>query len=371
MKAAYLLMIAVLVSGCAVRASTGASTDGFGNQYQGDVRYLADAAAEALEQCYPPAHTSVLLFRVPGQSGEQLESSLRRRGYAVTLNPESRATTRIKYAADILPEWQRPIGYACIQTDDGQNFSFVRHLHDDLPSATYIAVSPVMAEPLSPLAGPEEKMTPKEESSALTEQPESRIALRMAVLNNLPRDWKYTIPNADKRMASVPLVTSGSWRERISTMAEAANCRASFDEEARRVSLLDILPAPAPESAQRVEHGPENSAVSAALYEIHPKPAELPADGDALSNEPLFSPLPEEAWELMPGSLYEQLREWTNRAGYQLIWKSDEDLRMEVPVNFSGDFETAIQSLFHGLHKAGNPYRVTLYSNNVLEVTED
>ena len=104
MKAAYLLMIAVLVSGCAVRASTGASTDGFGNQYQGDVRYLADAAAEALEQCYPPAHTSVLLFRVPGQFGEQLESSLRRRGYAVTLNPESRATTRIKYAADILPE---------------------------------------------------------------------------------------------------------------------------------------------------------------------------------------------------------------------------------------------------------------------------
>lgn len=188
MKAAYLLMIAVLVSGCAVRASTGASTDGFGNQYQGDVRYLADAAAEALEQCYPPAHTSVLLFRVPGQFGEQLESSLRRRGYAVTLNPESRATTRIKYAADILPEWQRPIGYACIQTDDGQNFSFVRHLHDDLPSATYIAVSPVMAEPLSPLAGPEEKM----------------IALRMAVLNNLPRDWKYTIPNADKRMGERP-----------------------------------------------------------------------------------------------------------------------------------------------------------------------
>lgn len=75
-----------------------------------------------------------------------------------------------------------------IQTDDGQNFSFVRHLHDDLPSATYIAVSPVMAEPLSPLAGPEEKM----------------IALRMAVLNNLPRDWKYTIPNADKRMGERP-----------------------------------------------------------------------------------------------------------------------------------------------------------------------
>ena len=368
MKIVCLLMTAVLASGCALRASTDASWDGFGNQYQGDVRYLADAAAEALEQRYPPAHTSVLLLRVPGQFGEHLESSLRRRGYAVTQNPESRATARIRYAADILPntlsdEWRQPAGYASIQTDDGQNFSFVRRLHDDeLPPATYADVSPALAEPLSPLAEREEKVTPKEESPAPAPVVPSgpQIVLRKGVLANLPRGWKYTIPNAGKRTVIVPVPYEGNWRERISSMAEAANCQASFDEDAHRVSLLDTGPVPAPEPVQTAaKTGAGNSVVSAALHEIYPE-----------ADEP-FSPAPEGTWELVPGSLYEQLREWTDRAGYQLIWKPDEDLRMEASVNFSGDFETAIQSLFHGLHKAGNPYRVTLYSNHVLEVTED
>lgn len=363
-------MTAVLASGCALRsASTDASTDGFGNRYQGDVRYLADAAAEALEQRYPPAHTSVLLLRVPGRFGEHLESSLRRRGYAVTQNPESRATARIRYAADILPntlsdEWQQPTGYAGIQTDDGQNFSFVRRLHDEeLPPATYADVSPALAEPLSPLAGREEKVTPKEESPAPAPVVPSgpQIVLRKGVLANLPRGWKYTIPNAGKRTVIVPVPYEGNWRERISSMAEAANCRASFDEDAHRVSLLDTGPVPAPEPVQTAaKTGAGNSVVSAALHEFHPIPAEQSAAGDV-----------EGTWELIPGSLCEQLREWTDRAGYQLIWKPDEDLRMEASVNFFGDFETAIQSLFLGLHKAGNPYRVTLYSNNVLEVTED
>lgn len=370
MKIVCLLMTAVLASGCALRsASTDASTDGFGNRYQGDVRYLADAAAEALEQRYPPAHTSVLLLRVPGRFGEHLESSLRRRGYAVTQNPESRATARIRYAADILPntlsdEWQQPTGYAGIQTDDGQNFSFVRRLHDEeLPPATYADVSPALAEPLSPLAGREEKVTPKEESPAPAPVVPSgpQIVLRKGVLANLPRGWKYTIPNAGKRTVSVPVPYEGNWRERISSMAEAANCRASFDEDAHRVSLLDTGPVPVPEPVQTAaKTGAGNSVVSAALHEFHPIPAEQSAAGDV-----------EGTWELIPGSLCEQLREWTDRAGYQLIWKPDEDLRMEASVNFFGDFETAIQSLFLGLHKAGNPYRVTLYSNNVLEVTED
>lgn len=370
MKIVCLLMTAVLASGCALRsASTDASTDGFGNRYQGDVRYLADAAAEALEQRYPPAHTSVLLLRVPGRFGEHLESSLRRRGYAVTQNPESRATARIRYAADILPntlsdEWRQPTGYAGIQTDDGQNFSFVRRLHDEeLPPATYADVSPALAEPLSPLAGREEKVTPKEESPAPAPVVPSgpQIVLRKGVLANLPRGWKYTIPNAGKRTVIVPVPYEGNWRERISSMAEAANCRASFDEDAHRVSLLDTGPVPAPEPVQTAaKTGAGNSVVSAALHEFHPSPAEQSAAGDV-----------EGTWELIPGSLCEQLREWTDRAGYQLIWKPDEDLRMEASVNFFGDFETAIQSLFLGLHKAGNPYRVTLYSNNVLEVTED
>lgn len=377
MKAAYLLITAVLASGCAaLRATTGESLDGFGNQYQGDVRYLADAAADALEQRYPPAHTSVLLLRVPGQFGDHLESSLRRRGYAVTLDPESRATAHIKYVADILSDdWRQPAGYACIRTNDGQNFSFVRRLHDDeLPPVAYTVASQVTASPLSPLPGRKELVTPNEESPAppvVSSGP--RIMLRKGVLASLPRGWKYTIPNADKRTVDVPLASSGSWRERIAAMAEAANCRASFDEEARRVSLLDTGPMPDPEPSQaaEVEHGPESGAVSAALHEIHPKPAEVPEDGDALPDERPFSPKPESLWELMPGSLCEQLREWTDKAGYQLIWKPDDDLRLEASVNFSGDFETAIQSLFQGLHKAGNPYRVTLYSNNVLEVTEE
>lgn len=369
MKAAYLLMTAVLASGCALRASTD-STDGFGTRYQGDVRYLADAAADALEQQYPPAHTSVLLLRVPGQFGDYLESSLRRRGYAVTLDPETRATASVRYAADILSDERRPTGYASIQTSDGQSFSFVRRLHEyELPPVTYDEVSREQAEPLSP-PEPEKRLTPEKKEAVPSPAPSGpQVILREGVLASLPRGWKYTIPNADKRTVSVPLAASGDWRERISTMAEAADCRASFDETARRVSLFDVETEPV---QTVVKAGTENNAVSTALREIHPEKPETPAaEQTAASDEPLFSPVPEESWELLPGSLYEQLREWSDRAGYQLIWKPDDDLRMEASVNFSGDFEAAIQSLFQGLHNAGNPYRVTLYSNNVLEVAED
>jgi len=78
---------------------------------------------------------------------------------------------------------------------------------------------------------------------------------------------------------------------------------------------------------------------------------------------------PSEEWNLVPGSLRGQLETWAYRAGYQLIWKAQNDLEMQTKASFRGDFLSAVKSLFVGLYAHGNLLRATLYEDNkVLEV---
>ena len=77
----------------------------------------------------------------------------------------------------------------------------------------------------------------------------------------------------------------------------------------------------------------------------------------------------EETWSLKQGSLYAQLGKWAEKAGYQLIWKSDNDLQMKSDAVFTGTLFESTQTLFDGLAKLGHSFIVTFYQGNkVMEV---
>jgi len=84
------------------------------------------------------------------------------------------------------------------------------------------------------------------------------------------------------------------------------------------------------------------------------------------------SAVPAPSWISEPGSLHSQLDSWAIKAQYQLVWKAKHDFELEARAKFDGDFVGAIKQLFSGLHRGGNPLRVTVYQgNNVVEVAED
>lgn len=140
-------------------------------------------------------------------------------------------------------------------------------------------------------------------------------------------------------------------------------------------------PTPAPSAPPTPAPLPTPAAQPAPAPAAQPEPPQAaqpastqgaqPAQGQV--SQPSAPPvLPTPRWDVAPGSLRSQLEHWAMRAHYQLIWKAQHDFDLEARAGFEGDFETAIKSLFAGLHRSGHALRVTLYrGNNVLEVAED
>lgn len=154
----------------------------------------------------------------------------------------------------------------------------------------------------------------------------------------------------------------------------------------RPVSREQMQPAVEPASSSVASQAPESLTVpSTASGDMSPismasvRQAEIRPLPDAPEAETVAPVAPQESflsleseWSITPGSLREQLRDWSSRAGYQLVWKVQDDLEMETHAAFRGAFIGAVQQLITGLNKGGNHLRVTLYqANNVLEVMEE
>lgn len=63
-------------------------------------------------------------------------------------------------------------------------------------------------------------------------------------------------------------------------------------------------------------------------------------------------PAPVATWDAKSGaSIRSSLKEWSDRAGWQLVWALDEreDYRLMAGNNFSGDFKMAVTGLFNSL----------------------
>jgi hypothetical protein len=69
-------------------------------------------------------------------------------------------------------------------------------------------------------------------------------------------------------------------------------------------------------------------------------------------------------WLVSPGSLQQELRRWSARSGYQLVWKSPQDYLLTTHAILHGTFIQALDVLVQALQRAGSPVRATLYREN-------
>lgn len=421
---ALFLSLALCLPGCALQTAHMAglrSADGLSAQYPADAQRLADAVADELSRRYAPAQTELALLTVPGQFGVSLEQALRTRGFAVL--PEASRGVTVGAVADVIQGELRASGYAEVNTSDGQRFSLLRKLAGDsllVPAQQEVVAAPYAAPEPSPAvssiplneSASATLLAPVAQSAVSTPEKNRReIVLPKAVLTVLPYDWRYTILDTDKRQERVSTPGNTPWRDAIRTMADESGCTASFDEKARRVTLkananaprvVASLPTSAPAVAPAVSalhpaslpESPETkspvvsdalrSAASVPVVPVAQAAQAAPATAapasdssepgaSGITNEPAVPAEPPapplEAWELDSGSLYACLIRWTDRAGYQLVWKAQDDLTMQASATFVGSFADVTRQLFAGLARSGHSLRVTLYqSNNVMEV---
>jgi hypothetical protein len=84
------------------------------------------------------------------------------------------------------------------------------------------------------------------------------------------------------------------------------------------------------------------------------------------------TPDPFRPFSVAPGHLLPQVRQWAERAGYQLVWRPDRDFNLASHAAYPGEFKDAMGRLFSDLAQGGHPLRVCIYeSNHVVEVTEE
>lgn len=456
MKAGLLTLLTLTaLCGCAVRgASLDGTYDGLSGNYPGDAQLFAEQAAQELAKRYPVGQTTLNLVSVPGQFGISFEQELRQKGFAVTA--QSGTGTRIGYILDEIQEENIPTGYLKLRTTDGTDIALLRPLKGvavqpkaipapkkSAPPAKEKPDTAVSAPLKSQISATGEVPPPAPASSSLASKPSSilqdmpkpeatsqnirpkghqNMLFPKAVLTVLPYDWKYTIPDQDKRSRRVSWPKNAPWREAIQSMADEAGCKAQFDERAKRVTLVAaettasspvstpvkvsalhpaLLEKQAPSPAVNPESGalspassqPAKSSstpstpkvVQDALKDAQttvskdiPKlkiskpavPLSLAPKSEAGQTKVVTPPLP--TWNITPGALKAQMESWAEKAGYRLIWKADYDYMMQAPSTFRGDFIQAVGNLFEQLHLNGTSVRVKLYQDNkIMEVRQE
>lgn len=384
-------LLAVLAcSGCVShRSSPMESYDelsGLGHAEQ--VRNLAAAVSERISIRYPQALIYVEDPEGNGMFGDALRYALGR-NHALAMRKEM-ANISVMYA---LGELNPGTGYLNLQFSDGtamaQSFSVSQPVSEEIlpleaPRSTYqqaawrteeswsaAPVQPALLSTVPQTQQPPHPVNPVLQTSS-THSPASAALplgnqnrpLREAVLHNLQRGWKYTIPDERKREIRVSWPEDASWRKSISVAAEQAGCRAEFDEAARRVRIVTVSATP---GHARIVEAPSDAPASSEVQR------ELASMKTFRTVKPeVFSPPAETEWELSPGSLEEQLREWCAKAGWQLLWKAEHDIRLQAHSVMRGDFEKAVTGVFQALHTQGNSLRATLYkTNSVLEIKDN
>lgn len=292
----------------------------------------------------------------------------------------------------------------------GKAYAYFAYIPAETKKVEYSYASPLTVKQIVPVR------TPVHQSS------NQNMLFPKAILTVLPYDWKYTIPDQDKRSRRVSWPKNAPWREAIQSMADEAGCETRFDEKAKRVTLVAaettasssvstpvkvsalhpaLLEKQAPSQAKAPSSSPKTVATSPAtsstpkVVQDALKDAQTATHATAskslptlkiskpavpLPSAPKFSvaetniaptpPLP--TWNITPGALKAQMESWAEKAGYRLIWKADYDYMMQAPSTFRGDFIQAVGNLFEQLHLNGTSVRVKLYQDNkIMEVRQE
>lgn len=315
-----LLLAALLVTGCAARQGGDlGGYDGVTDLYPHATGEIATQAAGRLAAVYPPGRTTVF---VEGESssafGAALDAALRRHGFSVT--PDDGASTHVSYQLDMMPGEATPTCYLRMKMSDGASFNQIFNIRNGMVVAGAVTqtglpdVAPVPPPPAMPLSQP--APTEIAAADALAESVEASPS-SSPVVPSEPVPAEYPSPAASLPVASAtpPPTPSPSV------------------EEPLPADSLPAMPAEPSSSLQKMES---------------------------------------EEWTITTGSLKAQLEGWTERAGYQLVWKATHDFQMQSTAVFRDSFVGAMKRLVNRMHLNGNALRVTIYQENrVVEVTED
>lgn len=435
MRYILLLLLAMQLQGCVMQTrhvdNGGMPTyDGVSDTYPGDAQSLAVMAAEELARRYPPGRTTLTLAKTKSTFGQELDATLRAQGFLISA-PDSPAGIRVGYTLDVIRDETSPTCYLQVRTSDGESFGTVRPLtlgslspRIDAPSVKSstsfpLESLPLLDEPTIPTPsqvqvhpdrlmkgsgpgakpGSEPPTVPAHDAGVpvRSKSTAARIAKRNKVpvaefcrLNNLKPD---TVLEAG-RMVSLRGPASPA-------TAQAVPPASSGDRPSKPLASTRPAPAPTPVALPTPVLAPTpvakpTEASPAAAKPVDPTPVSagnpVPASAPAVPVAPASpvqealaelapsqgnsdaapSAVPAPSWIIEPGSLHSQLDSWAIKAQYQLVWKAKHDFELEARAKFDGDFVGAIKQLFAGLHRGGNPLRVTVYQgNNVVEVAED
>jgi len=410
------------------RVDTGGMTayDGVSADFPGDAQALAVSAAEEMAHRYPPARTTLALVKTNSTFGQDLESALREQGFPIAAPDAS--GVRVAYTLDVIRDETPSNCYLRVQTSDGTAFGTLRVLTGEprrlarevTPSESMASALASAPEPrplhdappaIAPAPQPKPVLPSKIERKTQVvrrKSTASRLAkfYKISVdefcrLNNVSPDTDIpagrrvvlhepvmgTQPSAMSQPAEVHPVSGSALPSASVTPVSrlVADGQRSAPSAAQSAPAAAAQPAPAPTA--RPALAPAAQPAPAPATQPAPAPAAQPAPASAAqpapapaaqpelpqAAQPSVPPvLPTPKWDVAPGSLRSQLEHWAMRAHYQLIWKAQHDFDLEARAGFEGDFETAIKTLFAGLHRSGHALRVTLYrGNNVLEVSED
>jgi len=79
-------------------------------------------------------------------------------------------------------------------------------------------------------------------------------------------------------------------------------------------------------------------------------------------------------WTLEPGGVRDQLKAWSERAGYSYVWHApDDDYLVEVDIEIDGTFVDVMNQVIGSLHSSGVPIRADIYRsdhNSVVVIRE-
>lgn len=435
MRYILLLLLAMQLQGCVMQTrhvdNGGMPTyDGVSDTYPGDAQSLAAMAAEELARRYPPGRTTLTLAKTKSTFGQELDTTLRAQGFLISA-PDSPAGIRVGYTLDVIRDETSPTCYLQVRTSDGESFGTVRPLtmaslspridapFVKSPTSSLLESLPLLDEPTVPKPsqvqvhpdrlmkgsgpgakpGSEPPTVPAHDAGVpvRSKSTAARIAKRNKVpvaefcrLNNLKPDTVLEAgrlvylrgPASPATAQAVPPASSGDRPSKplVSTKPAPAPTPVALPtpvlaptpvakpaeaspDAAKTVDPTPISAGnPVPASAPAVPVAPA-SPVQEALAELAPSQGNSDAAPSAV---------PAPSWIIEPGSLHSQLDSWAIKAQYQLVWKAKHDFELEARAKFDGDFVGAIKQLFAGLHRGGNPLRVTVYQgNNVVEVAED
>ncbi len=285
------------------------AADGLSDAYAVDAMGLGRDAALELAQRYEPAKTPIILQCVPGDFCETFEQSLRDKGFAIlTQKGENQGGVTVAPVTDALPDMS--YAYVEVRTSDGKFFSIMRRLTE--PSPTDVALPAIQD---------------------------------LNSLNEAATKPQFVTASAATTSDAAPAFNSPSIED--NTQGEVVYIDTNKDKAAAQLSSGPYV-VPTPNEQAIIDDALDSSKGPMHVVVADPTP---------------------ETWELVQGSLYSQLSEWTEVAGYQLVWNAENDLLMTTSAMFKGTLEDVMHNLIDGLAKRGHSFVVTFYrANNVMEI---